>query len=74
LPALAAQQHVNAPVAIAHPRLGDFLDPLAQDGLGRRLPLYAWYPARSAGQTAGLDPLLPFEIAYERAENTRKRP
>ncbi len=34
-PALAAQQNVNAPVAVAHPRLADFPDPHLEAGLLR---------------------------------------
>jgi hypothetical protein len=32
-PTLAAQQHMNPPIAIAHPRLANLLDPLFEHGL-----------------------------------------
>ena len=54
LPALATQQHVNASVAVAHPRLGDFLDPLAEDGL--RAALTPVVVTRSLGLEDGAGP------------------
>lgn len=35
LPSLSAQKHVNAPIAVAHTRLGNLLDPILQIGLRR---------------------------------------
>ena len=38
-PAFTTQQHVDSPIAVAHPRLGDLFDPLVQDGLRTALTL-----------------------------------
>jgi hypothetical protein len=54
-PALAPQQHVDAAIAVAHPRLGDLLDPLHESGLRAALALVVvgrrLRPQHAAGPT-----------------------
>ena len=54
-PALATEQHVNAPVAIAHASLRDLLDPLLETGLRRTAGLVVvarWVDAHVAAGAA----------------------